>query len=75
MDLDLDLVVGERLTAIDAVVGENSITVGILACGRDLQSAEPLGDYCVAIPIEWQNKLLHQVHVNTELRRIGRGEV
>jgi hypothetical protein len=71
----MDMIAGDNLTAIDAVIGENSITVGILACGRNLQSAEKLGDYLVAIPEEWRSKLLHQVQTNVELRIIDYGQI
>jgi hypothetical protein len=71
----MDMIAGGNLTAIDAVIGENSITVGILACGRNLQSAEKLGDYLVSIPQEWRDKLLHQVQTNVELRIITHGQI
>jgi hypothetical protein len=69
------MIAGDNLTAIDAVIGENSIAVGILACGRNLQSYEKLGDYLVSIPEEWRNKLLHQVQTNVELRIITHGQI
>jgi hypothetical protein len=71
----MDMIAGDNLTAIDVVISEGSITVGILACGRNLQSAEKLGDYLVSVPEEWRDKLLHQVKANVELRIIGYGQI
>jgi hypothetical protein len=69
------MIAGDNLTAIDVAIGEDLIAVGILACGRNLQSSEKLGDYLVAIPEEWRDKFLHQVKANVELRIITHGQI